>query len=93
MKHTQKRLKFKRVKLGRQGLHGLADEYPLLIDSRLTGKKELEIILHEAWHYLFPEMTEEQVVRMSVVMTNTLWAENYRKVDNSNDIPLQDGSI
>ena len=93
MIHTQKRLKFKRVKLGRQKLHGLADEYPLLIDSRLTGKKELEIIIHESWHYLFPEMKEELVQRMSIVMTNTLWHEGYRKVDNSNDIPLQDGSL
>ena len=93
MKHTQKRLKFKRVKLGRQKLNGLADEYPLLIDARLKGKKELEIIIHEAWHYLFPAMSEEMVQRMSIVMTNTLWFEGYRKVDNSNDIPMQDGTI
>lgn len=35
----QKRIKFKRVKLGRQRIWGLADEYPLLIDDRLKGKK------------------------------------------------------
>ena len=93
MRHTQKRLKIKRVKLGRQKLNGLADEYPLLIDARLTGKKELEIILHECWHYLFMDMSEEMVIRMSIIMTNTLWYEGYRKVDNTNDIPLQDGSL
>ena len=92
MVHTQKRLKIKRVKLGREKLHGLADVYPLLVDSRLKGKKEFEIIIHECWHYLFPKATEEEVIRMSTVFTNTLWHEGYRKVDNSNDMPMQDGT-
>lgn len=93
MVHTQKRIKFKRLKLGREKVHGLADAYPLLIDSRLQGKKELEIILHEATHYIFPDMDEDRVVRISVILTNTLWHEGFRKVDNSNDIPMQDGTL
>ncbi len=93
MVHTQKRLRFKKLKLGRQKIHGLADEYPLLIDARLTGKKELEIYLHEMLHYMYPLAEEKEVERHSIVLCNTLWFEGYRKVDNSNDIPMQDGTL
>ena len=88
----QKRIKFKRVKLGRQKIWGLADEYPLLIDDRLKGKKEMEIYIHESMHYLFPKLSEEEIERKSILLTNTLWHEKYRKIDDSNDHPLQDGS-
>jgi len=88
----QTRIKFKRAKLGRQKLWGLADSYPLLIDDRCKGKKELEIYIHESLHYLFPELSEEKVEQKSILLTNTLWHEGYRKTDNSEDEPLQDGS-
>jgi len=88
----QTRIKFKRAKLGRQKLWGLADSYPLLIDDRCKGKKELEIYIHESMHYLFPELSEEKVEQKSILLTNTLWHEGYRKTDNSEDEPLQDGS-
>jgi hypothetical protein len=89
----QKKIRFKRVKLGRQKLWGDADEYPLLIDDRLKGKKELEIYIHESFHYLFPNLKEEDVIKKAILLTNTLWYEGYRKVDNSNDIHLQDGTL
>ena len=92
-KILQKRIKFNRVKLGREKIYGSADEYPLRIDDRLKGKKELEIYLHESYHYLFPNMTEEEVEWKSILLCNTLWHEGYRKVDNSNDIHLQDGTL
>jgi hypothetical protein len=87
-----KRIKFTRTKLGKQKLWGDADEYPILIDDRLKGKKELEIMIHESFHYLFPAMDEIEVITKSIILTNTLWYEGFRKVDNSNDIPLQDGT-
>lgn len=93
MHHTQKHIKFKRVKLGRQKIHGLADSYPLLIDTRLTGKKEMEIYLHEMLHYIYKKQPEENIERAAILITNTLWMEGFRKVDNSNDVPLQDGSL
>lgn len=89
----QKRIKFKRVKLGREKLWGDADSYPLKIDDRCKGKKELEIYIHESLHYLFPKSTEEDITKKAILLTNTLWHEGFRKVDNSNDIHLQDGSL
>ncbi len=88
----QVRIKFKRCKLGRQKVWGYAEKYPLLIDDRLKGKKELEIYIHESMHYLFPKLNESEIEKKSILLTNTLWHEGYRKVDNSNDHPLQDGT-
>jgi len=59
-----------RAKLGRQRIWGHADDYPLLIDARCKGKKELEIYIHESLHYLFPEISEKETVRKSILLTN-----------------------
>jgi hypothetical protein len=88
----QVRIKFKRAKLGRERIWGDADNYPLRIDDRLKGKKELEIYIHESLHYLFPKLNEEEIEKKSILLTNTLWHECYRKVDNTNHHPLQDGT-
>lgn len=88
----QKRIRIKRTKLGRQKVWGLADELPILIDERLKGKKELEIIIHECLHYLFPEKDEPEIEKKSILLTNTLWYEHYRKIDNNSDEPMQDGT-
>lgn len=88
-----KRIRFKREKLGRQKVWGHAYDYPLRIDDRLKGKKELEIYIHESMHYLFPSLDENVIEKKSILLTNTLWHEGYRKVDNSNDHHLQDGTL
>ena len=87
----QRIIKFVRVKLGKNW--GEADNYPLRIDDSCHGKKELEIYIHESFHYLFPELSEGEVEKKSILLTNTLWHTGFRKVDNSNDIPLQDGTL
>jgi hypothetical protein len=61
------------------------------LDERLRGKKHLEILLHETLHLLLPEAGEEEIVRISVNMTNILWSQDYRRFDNSTDLPMQDG--
>jgi hypothetical protein len=80
-------------KLGREQAHGIAESDGIVyIDSRLKGKKHLEILLHECSHLLNPMDSEETIVDKSVTLCNILWKEGYRRVDNSNDVPLQDGS-
>ena len=63
------------------------------IDPRAKGKKELELLIHESLHLIYPNQEEEEVETNAIVLTNLLWKIGYRKVDNSNDIPLQDGTI
>lgn len=63
------------------------------IDSRIKGKKHLEILMHESTHVLFPDLTEEEVVEKSIIYMRTLWHEGYRRAEEDNTTPLQDGSI
>jgi hypothetical protein len=87
------RIKIQYKKLGRQKVWGHADSYPLQIDERVKGKKHLEILVHESLHYLFPGLTEEEIVKKSILLTNTLWYEGYRRIDDDNSQLLQDGTL
>lgn len=84
-------IEVKYKKLGRQKAYGIADEY-ITLDTRLKGKKHLEILIHEALHILFHELSEDEVVTKSILLTNLLWSESYRKTDLDNSQPLQDGN-
>jgi hypothetical protein len=68
------------------------DKVEIHIDQKAKGKKHLEIVIHEAAHLCWPDESEESIVRKSIMITNTLWHENYRRVDDRNDLPLQDGT-
>jgi hypothetical protein len=87
------RIKIIYKKLGREQAHGIADSDGIIyIDPRLKGKKHCEILIHETLHLLNPTDDEKAIIRKSVTLTNILWKENYRRVDDTNDEPLQDGS-
>ena len=88
-------IKVIRKKLGKQRLWGEAnyEDDSILLDPRLNGKKEMEILIHEATHIVQKELSEEGVERLSIALTHLLWDQGYRKVDNNNSIPMQDGSI
>jgi hypothetical protein len=87
------RIKVIYKKLGREQAHGIAESDGIIyIDPRLRGRKELEILIHETYHLLEPEASEQEVIEKSVILTKLLWKMGYRKVDNSKHLPLQDGS-
>lgn len=86
------RVKYK--KLGKEKVYGLAhhDGDIIEMDVRLTGKKHMEILIHEALHLLWAEAEEDEIEEKAIKLTNTLWRQKYRRIDDSNNIPLQDGS-
>lgn len=87
------KIKVVHKKLGREKAYGMADSDGVVyLDQRLKGKKHMEIILHECLHLLYPDDSEEAIVDKSVTLCKILWKEGYRRVDNSNNVPLQDGS-
>jgi hypothetical protein len=90
-----KKIKVIYKKLGKEKVYGFANlgDNEIEIDVRLKGKKHLEIMLHECLHILYPEAEEDEIVRNSIILTNTIWWEHYRRVDNNNSTPLQDGTI
>lgn len=89
----RKKIKIKYRKLGRANVWGLAypDENLVELDERLKGKKHLEILTHEVIHLLIPEASEEETERLSINLTNLIWSQGYRRIDSSNNIPMQDG--
>ena len=89
------KIKVRYSKLGKSRSWGFAhyEDNSVELDLRLKGKKHLEVITHEVWHLLFPDMSEEDVIKNSVLLTNVLWQDGYRKVDNSNNEPMQDGTL
>ena len=88
------RIKIIYKKLGREQAHGIAEsDGNIYLDPRLKGKKHLEICLHEVLHLLNPTDSELAIIKKSITLTKVLWKEGYRRVDDTNDEPLQDGSI
>jgi len=89
----RRRIKVKYSKLGRDGVWGYAhyEDNSIELDVRATGKKHMELLHHEAIHLLLPRAGESEVERISIALTDLLWSQNYRRVDNENKIPLQDG--
>jgi len=89
-----KKIKVIYRKLGRHKVYGFANcgYNEIEIDSRVKSKKHLELIIHESMHILFPEAEEEEIESKAIILTNTIWGEYYRRVDNSKSLPLQDGS-
>ena len=54
---------------------------PLIeVDPRLSPKRELEVLCHEALHVAFPEMSETAVDRAGKIVSRVLWSQNFRRV-------------
>ncbi len=87
-----KRIKVIRVPLWQIKRWAQTDGVTAELDVRAVGKKELELLMHEFLHILFPDLSEKEVKKKSIIITHTLWAEGFRKVDNRNKHPMQDGS-
>jgi hypothetical protein len=70
-----------RRKLGKERSCGLAWQHlnKIEIDTRLTPRKELEIMVHEVSHLVFPKMPEEDVERLGKIVSKVLWQQGYRK--------------
>jgi hypothetical protein len=87
-----KRIKVIYKKLGRSRTWGLShNEGVVEIDERAKGKKHLEVLVHECLHELFPDMKEAEIESKAAILTRTLWHEKYRRIDDHDKEPLQDG--
>ena len=70
--------------LGKERAWGTAETDParpvIEIDPRLSPRRELETLTHEAIHICWPEMGEKEVDRAGKVISAVLWQENFRRV-------------
>lgn len=92
---STKKIKVKYTKLGKTKAWGWAHHENNLIelDARLKGKKHFEILSHELFHLLFPKLSEDEIIKKSVIFTNVFWGQGYRRIDDDNNTPLQDGTL
>jgi len=81
-----KPLKIVTRKLGKHRAWGLywepwRNSPPLIeLDERMKPKRELDTLVHESLHHLFPEMPESAVADKATELSKILWGQNYRKV-------------
>ena len=54
---------------------------PLIeIDPRLSPRREVEVLCHEALHVCFPGLGEKAIDRAGKVVSRVLWSQNFRRV-------------
>lgn len=81
-------------KLGKEKIWGYADsDGTIYLDTRLKGKKHLEILIHETLHLMYPADEEEKIEEKSIILCNMIWSQRYRRIDEDKKEPLQDGTI
>lgn len=71
-----------RRKLGKEQAWGIQSSDGIIeIDSRLKGKREMEIYLHEKLHAMFQGWNEDEIIEHSRDLTEFMWGNSFRKVD------------
>lgn len=69
--------------LRREGALGLAwfdPEYSLIeLDPRMTARRRLTILIHEAMHIAFPSMAESVIDRKSAMIAKLIHQDGYRR--------------
>ncbi len=84
-----KRIKVTYEKLGKEQAWGIANDHKrtIRLDERLKGLKHLEVLIHEVIHIQNPDLSETEVLQKAREMAKVLWAENYRRIDNTEKQP------
>lgn len=73
-------------KLGKEKAHGTFDGNKTIeVDERLKGKKLLTILIHEFFHFLFPTLSEDEIILASERTAAFLWTLGFRRTDNKED--------
>lgn len=70
-----------RRKLGREQADGLWDGRAITVDARLSGRKEMRVLLHEGMHWACKYMDEGEVDRVSAALARLMWQQGYRRTD------------
>ena len=88
IKNLKENMKIVYRKLGKEKVNGsqvdgLAYFNPdkIEIDSRLKGKRHLEVLIHEILHIQNKEWGEDEVLKKSKQLCNLIWKENYRRIE------------
>lgn len=67
-------------KLGREKALGQECHGFIEIDPRQSEHEYLDTLIHECLHAHFPDLTEQQVVKIANSLTKILWKAKYRRI-------------
>ena len=81
MPRRPRKVKVVERKLGRIGAYGAATISANLIelDPRMSERRRLTILVHEALHLAKWEMSEREVTRIAPKIGKVLWSQGYRR--------------
>ncbi|CAB4192442.1 hypothetical protein UFOVP1233_37 [uncultured Caudovirales phage] len=86
MPKRQRKVKVVWRPLGKEQAWGQATvpgdpQHPMIeVDPRLSAKRELEVVCHEALHIALPDLVEKEVDRVGKAIARVLWSQNFRRV-------------
>ena len=82
MKARRKKIKVVERKLGRIGAYGTASlvNRTIELDPRMTPRRRLTILVHEALHIADWDLAERKVTRIAQRIGNVLWSQGYRRL-------------
>jgi hypothetical protein len=70
-----------RRKLGREKADGMTlGDGRVYIDPRQSGVDEMDTIVHELLHDVFPHLSEEAVAEAAGVISRSMWRDKWRRV-------------
>lgn len=75
-------IKIKHAKLKRENAWGFCykGDNIIEVDPRHKEKYHLGVVIHEAYHEIFPELPEYKVLKAERRMRDTLWEYGYRRI-------------
>ena len=81
MPRRPRKVKVVERKLGRIGAYGMATLAQNLIelDPRMTERRRLTILVHEAIHLARWDLTEREVTKLAPKIGKVLWQQGYRR--------------
>jgi hypothetical protein len=65
------------------GLSGVAlsqARHSITIDGRQRGKAKLDTFIHESLHILYPELSEQCILKSANFVAEVLWKAGYRRI-------------
>lgn len=68
--------------LGREKAAGLCDHrnHKIIVDPRQFSREYLKTLIHELTHAAFPNCTETEIIKATMLIYRGVWKKNFRRI-------------
>lgn len=72
----------KEADLSKENALGFAyyETFEIEIEKKQSNKSYLNTLIHEMLHCFFPDLKERQIIELSDIITDQIWARDYRRI-------------